>query len=387
MFRSYDFREASFKIVSMSLSKAKELLGLPPGSTPSESEITRAWRQKMFENHPDRGGDEEKAVEINIAKEVLEGKRSPSGEQSTTPGDPWNRPTTTRQRPEPQPSEVITFEEAKAKAGIPGDIDWMFVTVGHSSGYSSDEFRRYVTGWAAVGQTNHTYVCVAVEHLSKEDYFIGGGPSINNYSIKMVTSFGGTASPDPQVFTSLVTSGWRTFQWLEKKFNGKVVRADNWKFGDRLPVGHPTTIKNLLLDLGMVQEGKVARKFVVELGYEEAFSVRDTEPGGLSANKGFVVYKADDPVYGKAVKFTLVINSHEYILKENDTIKLLKFRINGKSLLRRVFGEYARHSRPKMLTKLRGDGKAILEWMGQNLHDLPSDVRDNLAAAAAQMKS
>jgi hypothetical protein len=83
----------------------------------------------------------------------------------------------------------------------------------------------------------------------------------------------------------------------------------------------------------------------------------------------------------------LAINTREYVLNEADTLLLFRLRINGKSIVRRVFGEYARHSRPKILNRLKGDGKVILEWMGQNLHGLPPDARDALAAAAAQVKS
>jgi len=61
-------------LLSMSMEDAKEILGFPPGSSPSPSEVARAYKRKALENHPDRGGDPRKMVEVNVAKEVLDGK-------------------------------------------------------------------------------------------------------------------------------------------------------------------------------------------------------------------------------------------------------------------------------------------------------------------------
>ncbi len=60
---------------AMSMEDAKAVLGFPPGSHPSPSEVNKAYKMKAVENHPDRGGSHEKMVEINVAKEILEGKR------------------------------------------------------------------------------------------------------------------------------------------------------------------------------------------------------------------------------------------------------------------------------------------------------------------------
>lgn len=62
--------------VALSVEDAKEILGFPPYYAPSPTEITKAWRALSVQHHPDRGGDHKKMVEINVAKEVLEGKDS-----------------------------------------------------------------------------------------------------------------------------------------------------------------------------------------------------------------------------------------------------------------------------------------------------------------------
>lgn len=78
-------------LLSMSMEEARETLGFPPGYAPSSDEVTKAYRRKAIENHPDRGGSHEKMVEINVAKEVLEGKRhdrfrpSPAPKPKKTP--------------------------------------------------------------------------------------------------------------------------------------------------------------------------------------------------------------------------------------------------------------------------------------------------------------
>ncbi len=78
---SYDRTGADYRALyarlfqAMSMEEAKEALGFPPGYDPSPSEIQKAYRSQAIKNHPDRGGDHRKMVEINVAKEILEGKR------------------------------------------------------------------------------------------------------------------------------------------------------------------------------------------------------------------------------------------------------------------------------------------------------------------------
>jgi hypothetical protein len=59
----------AFLVWAMSVPEALQTLGLPPN--PSETDIAQAYKAKAFENHPDRGGDPSKMVEINVAKDTL----------------------------------------------------------------------------------------------------------------------------------------------------------------------------------------------------------------------------------------------------------------------------------------------------------------------------
>lgn len=58
-------------VQSMSLDEAKRVLGLPVYGTPSADEISKAYKSLALENHPDRGGDASRMVEINVARDVL----------------------------------------------------------------------------------------------------------------------------------------------------------------------------------------------------------------------------------------------------------------------------------------------------------------------------
>jgi hypothetical protein len=60
---------------AMSLDQAKQVLGFPPSAYPSPEEIQKAYRAKAMENHPDRGGKHEVMVDLNAAKDILQGKR------------------------------------------------------------------------------------------------------------------------------------------------------------------------------------------------------------------------------------------------------------------------------------------------------------------------
>ncbi len=347
-------------MLSMSLADAKVTLGFPPDANPSSSEVAKAWREMAFKFHPDRGGDPDKMVEINVAKDILEGKQRPSGGS-----DPWSgsggRPAGPA-RPRGRDEEV-SFDEAKNKAGIPGGVTWQFVTDDIRSGYSSDEMERRAMGFVAYGITDSKHVFVAAEHLRKADYYIGGGPSQDLWSIK---SFEyprkeGEALAPAWLYGNVVKAV-KSFQWVTGKFNSKVVSADGWKLSERTPHGKSISIKHWLVNSGLVAEDDpsvAGRKNVVEIQFKKAGFGTDEKHG-----------------------IELTINGRTYPLSERD---VSKFTANYEKVLRFIFGTYYYDGSRKVLTRMPAvKKKKIFEWMLKVLQDLPTEVSKVLEVEVAR---
>ncbi|MEH6757147.1 MAG: J domain-containing protein [Parasphingorhabdus sp.] len=54
---------------NLELDQARSLLGVSEGA--NAAKIKSAWRSRLSEHHPDRGGDEELARQINRARDIL----------------------------------------------------------------------------------------------------------------------------------------------------------------------------------------------------------------------------------------------------------------------------------------------------------------------------
>jgi len=361
---------------AMSMGDALEALGFPPGSSPTPQDISKAYKEQAFRNHPDRGGDPKKMVEINVAKDVLEGKERPSGGY----GGGYQTPT---RAPYREPKEIkVTFEEAKQQAGIPSGVEWLFVTQPHYSGYSSDEFENKTSGWVAVGKTDSKWVFVGVEYHRRAAYFPGSGtPKEQVYSIAS-TELGRTEGRPLDVSTAYegILKAWRKFQWLEKKFNAKVTDARNWKFQDGAPRGRAVSVKNFLLNLAEESgvagptPGAAPRKWVVEVEYEKM-------PYGEDRNNpppGFF-----KPKYLNPYKLRLVFSGKPYELTEPQMERLSKLQFGGKDFMEYMFGQYYYGGERKVLTRKRGKEK-VLDWMAKNLPSLPTWVQQALEQAAVQ---
>lgn len=356
-------------MVSMSLADAKVTLGFPPDANPTPSEIQRAWREQAFKNHPDRGGDPQKMVEVNVAKDILEGKQRPTYDR-TTPSDPdpWagsgGRPSPPPR--EPQKKEEVTWEEAKSKAGIPGGVNWMFVTDTASSGYSSDEHMRRTIGYVFYGQTDQKHVFLAVENLTKEDYYIGAGPGINVWSMRSF-EYPRTEGEvlQPAWLYGNIVKAFKGFKYVEKKFNSKVIAIpEGWVFGPRMPHGREVSLKHWLVNQGLVSgddPSVVSRKNTVELTFKHT-GIGDDEK----------------------MWFVLTVNGREYELSPSDSKKwITPSRYRGPATF--VFGDYFYGDSRKNLSRLApARKKKIFEWMSQKLTDLPPEVKAIIDAEAAK---
>jgi curved DNA-binding protein CbpA len=109
-------RFVSRYFLSMSMEDAYKVLGLSPGA--SKEEINKAYRAKVFETHPDRGGDPTKMVEVNVAKDILDNKQAPSRSgPSYEPSYTYNEPEDEDDKwaEEKRATEVLDKEGVKDK--------------------------------------------------------------------------------------------------------------------------------------------------------------------------------------------------------------------------------------------------------------------------------
>jgi len=91
---SVDFEQRFARMVlAMGIPEARYILGLPLRGEVTPEEVTKAYRKKAIENHPDRGGSHEQMVEINIAKEVLDGKPQTTFRPPSRPAQPPAQPS------------------------------------------------------------------------------------------------------------------------------------------------------------------------------------------------------------------------------------------------------------------------------------------------------
>lgn len=155
---------------AMSVPEAKKVLGFPPTAEPTPEEVAKAYKAKVFENHPDRGGDLDKMVAVNVAKDVLDGKHKQRFRLDPTPGGGGEAPSRP-ERPKREPPKTVdtmkgqTFESATAS--LP-KADWKFISKpewaehprdekGSQRGYSSDV-------WAIFGETETEFVIAGIKN-------------------------------------------------------------------------------------------------------------------------------------------------------------------------------------------------------------------------------
>lgn len=377
---------------AMSVENALEVLGFPPDAHPSEPEIQRAYRQKAIENHPDRGGTHEKMVEVNVAKEVLDGKQRPTYERSPAPA---YSPSTgygynpSYAHPESPPvKEVVTFDAAKAKGSVPAGVDWLFVTDMQRgrSNYSGDESSSSKIGWVVVGETSTKYVFVGVEHSTYSANFIGGGGGHDKWAIRS-QEYTKPAAVTPSWLYGNVVRAMKDMEWVDGRFNSKVRDCRGETFDEALlrKRGATVSIKHMMVELGMVGEDDAAvanRKHVVEikvdrdLGFEEKIKpgfYPDPNPARMHEGK----------YTGDYYKVTLILNGKEVVLSQSDWEKFAKLRLNKVSVLELCEGLYGKK---KTITRMP-KGKIILNALAEKMTDLPNTAKEVLQKAAEQMKA
>ena len=159
-------RAAFFVALSaMSMDEAKRVLGFQPNENPSKDEVAKAWRKLAMKHHPDRGGNPELMIEVNVAKDILDGTRRPDRTRGPTTGGappppppPPPRPASPpppksegpKQQYRPDSSKTGNTAIEAARAAGADKLDWLGVFPQKPVGFDGDE------------STNMTFYHVAV---------------------------------------------------------------------------------------------------------------------------------------------------------------------------------------------------------------------------------
>lgn len=380
-----------YRIVkAFTFAEALEVFGYRRDERPTPEEVNSVYRKKikdLMNENPDAIRDQEIMKPFNQAKDILTGQLQPDRDLGGySPPPPPRRDTgPSRQdtswadsgesagNPFTNPKdreEKVTFEEARAKAKIPADVKWLFVTDTHRGqvGYMSDEFTSNTLGYVCCGETDSHWVLVAVQHHFYAAYVIGMMQNIDVWDINTFKYPKKAPVPTAAELYGNVKKVWKEFKHEMKAFNSKVIDARGWDFGKINPKGRLVTIKMLVSEItGVEFTGKVK----VEIAYKRP-------PYGQDVPAGF--WKSQ---YGSPHAYELIINGREYTLEVADIERLSNLRIKGKSFAKGVFGDYPEHSNAKDLSRNR-DGKMILTYMAEKLAHLPDWVRSALVKAAEQ---
>lgn len=375
---------------AMSYAEALETLGFKSDEHPSAPEIARAYKTLVVKNHPDLGGSHEKMVDLNIAKEILDGKQRPTYERS----EPTWSPQPRAPRPPPAKKVEITFDEAKSKAGVPSNVEWLMITSTQRSrdNYSGDESSKYDRAWVVYGRTADSHVFLGIENTEYSGLQGDNDAGYDKWAMH-VNEYTSSTKVTPSWLHTNIARMLGGMTWFSGSFNSKVVEAKGLTIDERAirdVGGKPaTSIKNLLVNMGEVggDDPSVAgRKIAVELKVDQdmAFGDRGPKPG-YYAEPPSKSNTWDGKYHGSYYKVVLNIGGRDYALDEADTQKVLGLKAGSARFLEAVFGAYGYRGGKKVITRMP-KGKAILTAFLAHLKSLPAPAMELLQRAADQMK-
>jgi len=334
--------------LAMSVADAAKILEVSEDASPED--LKKAYKRKVIENHPDRGGSNEKMVEVNVAMEVLEGKRRPSSQPSNTSEPAWQQQS---ERPKPKPVRT-SFADAKSEAGIPSGVEWKLRANTAFGGYGDKSIAAVVV----YGQTASQHIFVGVHHYTSQNAFTGEDVDVwtmfsREYRLENTVSLDKLA---PKAFKDLYSS----FEGLNKGFNGKVsFLSDGFVLNEGVMFKHgqEMALKDALVELG-VTEQDADRKLSV---------VMRLSSSGTSFPKKEVI--------------TLIINGREYALKDES----IEFIQRKTKVVSSVFGNYYYYSDEKKDLTRSKNGASVLKYLSEKLVLEPQELRDLLLKASIQV--
>jgi hypothetical protein len=341
-------REEAAGLLGIDLGKLDEI----SSADDREDVVEKAYRGKAFEHHPDRGGDPDRMVEVNVARDILVGKRSPK------PEFPVHDPGVVVRRRGPMKETKVTFQEALAKAHVPSDVKWIFASNTGYGGYGD----AHTSATVFYGTTDTQHIFLGVHYNRDSNMF-------ENWKREEYTCFldsSPISSSISEVAPRKIREMFNRFSGLRKGYNAKVtILPQGFQLTEReatFPNGKTMSFKDAMVNLGLVGDEhrwKTKQKLKIVLIYHR---------------KGF----------GKEeeVNLELDINGRTFELNR-DSVKMM---LQGhERALRAIFGTYYYDGSKKELTRIKG-AKTVLTQMAEAFKTEPQELQDLLTQAAEQVK-
>jgi DnaJ domain len=250
-------------LLSMSRDQAKQILGFPSNYNPSEDEIKKNYKMKALENHPDRGGSNEKMVEINVAKDILTGRAQERFEHTRGPAP------TPRAKREPTPPDHIMdgqdFNTAWAANNPPADVEWKFVSIPVYYWEPNRSYFPVQRVWTFYGQTGSKHIFLAVKLRGESS---GPIPTDLGSSTKVMEDWqiSWVDIPLSQPLVKIAPKWLKSvgMSWIDAKPDApkKYIAWDKGKPTEqllkRIPNGGGVTLKDILLGVGLAQSAETS---------------------------------------------------------------------------------------------------------------------------------
>lgn len=355
-----EFYEARLR-KAMSVMEAKDALGFKQSDQPTKEEIAKAYKNLAFKHHPDRGGDPAKMVELNVAKDVLEGKQRPS--VPSGPTRTYQPQTHTTRERTPPPPDHRSFEEAMRADKVPTDgIEWKFKTAPQYGRMENGVNKGFVmVGKKQLGSSPY-WVFVSVHYYSDQgNMFEPRDIDKWGFGVLQVPDYKGELA---KVAPKKIREMWKGFGSRMPGYNAKVQIIPDGTTNFKKAVdskGRTMSFKNALQAIGedVPERWKGKIDITMELG---------PEIKGLGSPNAII----------------LVVNGKEYKLSAQSAELAKKV-----GLYRLVFGDYYYSDSRKVITKMRGaKKKKILLYLKEicNKANETTPLIDALTAAHDKAK-
>lgn len=339
-------------LLAMSMSEAKQILGFPPTYNPTPEEVTKAYREMAFKHHPDRGGDPSKMVEVNVAKDLLQGKGRAT----------WTPEPAPRRQPPPQAEpdatlEGQTFEAAMADSGVPANVEWKFVSIPEWYWETSQHPGHRV--WTLYGQTDQKHVFLAIKERGES----AGTISTDQGRVKIMEDWQ-TSEIDVPISQDLLKIAPKYIKmigtgWLDakpkpaRKFvawpGGKPTKA----IITHLPRSGGTSLKDILVGTGVLNNDDpsvAGRKSVVEVFTKYSKERLDRARKLQAEGKKKMVTNADQ------YDFFVRVNGKTEKLEDDTIDKMIR------SFIPFAMNWEISEGQPKNLTRMRGPRSNRLKY-------------------------